>query len=107
MTLPNMQRCLLTLILVLLFSGCQSYREGGSRTVGEFTDDIAVQTKVKTKLIRDEDINGLRINVEVTRGVVTLYGRIPSKYARDKAVGLVRDIRGVKAVEDRLIVAEQ
>ena len=102
-----MQRCVLTMVLVLLFSGCQSYREGGSRTVGEFTDDIAVQAKVKTTLIRDDEISGLRINVEVTRGVVTLYGRIPSKYARDKAVGLVRDIRGVTAVEDRLVVAEQ
>ncbi len=98
-----MQRSLLLLILsIALLSGCQSYREGGSRTVGEFTDDVAVQSKVKTRLVRDDEINGMRINVEVKRGVVTLFGPIPSEYARTKAVNLIRDIRGVQEVQDRL-----
>ncbi len=99
----NLQRVLvLAVISTALLSGCQSYREGGSRTVGEFTDDVAVQTKVKTRLVRDDEINGMRINVEVTRGVVTLYGPITSEYARTKAVNLIRDIRGVQEVQDRL-----
>ena len=95
---------LLALLSLVLLSGCQSYREGGSRTIGEFTDDVAIQTRVKSSLIGDEEIKGLPINVEVLRGVVTLYGPIPSDYARNKAVQIVREIRGVTEVRDRLTV---
>jgi hyperosmotically inducible protein len=97
-----MQRLFLVTCVIALLSSCQSYREEGSRTIGEFTDDVAIQTKVKTALIRDDDIKGLRINVEVSKGVVTLYGPISSNNARRKAVKLVRDIRGVTEVQDRL-----
>lgn len=97
-----MQRFFVVTCIAALLSGCQSYREEGSRTIGEFTDDVAIQTKVKTALIREDDIKGLRINVEVNRGVVTLYGPIASNDARRKAVTLVRDIRGVTEVQDRL-----
>ena len=98
-----MQRTIfLSLFSLLLITGCQSYREGGSRTIGEFTDDVAIQTRVKTALIGDEEIKGLPINVEVVRGVVSLYGPIPSEYARNKAVNIVREIRGVAEVRDRL-----
>ena len=90
------------LLVALLLSACQSYREGGSRTIGEFTDDVAIQTRVKSSLIGDEEIKGLPINVEVVRGVVTLYGPIPSEYARSKAVGKVSSIRGVVEVRDRM-----
>lgn len=101
-----MQRFITVTLLAACVAGCQGYREGGSRTVGEFTDDVAIQTKVKTALIRDETINGMRINVEVSRGVVTLYGPIASDNARRKAVGRVRDIRGVVEVQDRLTLVE-
>ena len=99
--LRNISLLVVTLVLV---SGCQSYREGGSRTIGEFTDDVAIQTRVKTALIGDEEIKGLPINVEVVRGVVTLYGPSPSDYARNKAVEIVRGIRGVTEVRDRLTI---
>ena len=97
--LRNVSLLILSLFLV---AGCQSYREGGSRTIGEFTDDVAIQTRVKSALIGDEEIKGMPINVEVVRGVVTLYGPIPSDYARNKAVNIVREIRGVTEVRDRL-----
>lgn len=103
-TIPMRRISLVLLASILLISGCQSYREGGSRTVGEFTDDVAIQTRVKSALIGDEEIKGLPINVEVVRGVVTLYGPIPSDYARSKAVNIVRAIRGVSEVRDRLTV---
>ena len=87
---------------VLIVTGCSNYQAGGSRTIGEFTDDVGIQGAVKTALIRDDELNGLGINVEVNRSVVTLYGRIPSEYARKKALDITADIRGVQEVIDRL-----
>lgn len=94
-------------LIVILSAGCASYKEGGSRTVGEFTDDVGIQAAVKTALIRDKEISGLAINVEVSRSVVSLYGRIPSDYARQKAVRIAEGVRGVVAVQDRLTLVEE
>lgn len=91
----------------LLVSGCQSYRDGKSRTVGEFTDDTAIQFRVKSKLVRAPDVNGARMNVEVKKGVVTLHGRVDSPEMKKKAVEIVESIKGVDSVEDRLRVKEE
>ena len=89
-------------LLVCLVSACSGYQAGGNRTVGEFTDDVGIQAAVKTALIRDKELNGLAINVEVRRSVVSLYGRIPSEYARKKALDHAKAVRGVQEVVDRL-----
>ena len=68
---------------LLLISGCQSYKDGKSRTVGEFTDDTAIQVRVKSRLVRAPDVNGALMNIEVKKGVVTLKGRVNSP--RDEA----------------------
>ncbi|MEM7100792.1 MAG: BON domain-containing protein [Pseudomonadota bacterium] len=93
--------------MILILSGCASYQAGGSRTIGEFTDDVGIQAAVKTALIRDDELNGLAINVEVKRSVVSLYGRIPSEYARTKALGLAAKVRGVQEVVDRLTLVSE
>ncbi len=95
------------LTLLCLLTACASYKEGGSRTVGEFTDDVGIQAAVKTALVRDDEIKGLRINVEVNRSVVSLYGRVPSEYARQKAVRIAGDVRGVVEVRDRLTLVNE
>jgi len=100
-------RGLIVVGVIFALGACQSYREGGSRTIGEFTDDAGIQAMVKMALIRDEEINGLRINIEVRRSVVSLYGRIPSDYARQKAVRIAGQIRGVVNVEDRLTLVQE
>lgn len=89
---------------LMLAGGCQSYKEGGSRTVGELTDDAAIQTRIKFKLARSDEVKSLRVNVEVKKGVVTLYGRIETPEMRQKAVEIVKSVKGVASVEDRLTV---
>jgi len=88
--------------LALMLTACQSYLDGSSRTIGEVTDDSAILAGVKTALISDEEIKGLAINVEVSRSVVSLYGRIPSDSVRKKALALAGEVRSVRRVEDRL-----
>jgi len=91
---------------VLLLGGCASYTEGGRRTVGEFTDDTAIQTSVKMRLVRDRIIKGLKIDTEVNRGVVTLRGTVPTEEVRREAVGIAERVKGVKRVDDQLYVIE-
>lgn len=91
-------------LCLALVAGCQSYRDGKSRTVGELTDDSAIQLKVKTQLMADKNVNGFRLNVEVKRGVVSLHGRVTSQGMRERALEIAGSIKGVASVEDRLEV---
>lgn len=92
------------LCLALVAAGCQSYRDGQKRTVGELTDDSAIQVKVKTQLMAAKDVNGFRLNVEVKRGVVSLHGRVESEEMRLRALEITGAVKGVASVEDRLEV---
>jgi hyperosmotically inducible periplasmic protein len=87
----------LTLIAPLLLSAC-------GKTVGETIDDATITTRVKTALLNDPEVGGLRIDVDTFKGVVTLSGRVKSKEEEAKALGLARKIDGVKDVKSTLQV---
>jgi osmotically-inducible protein OsmY len=103
----RLQRFSIALVLVCALAGCKAYTEGSSRTIGEFTDDVGIQSSVKMVLINDDEIKGMNINVEVRKGVVSLYGRVPTEAQRKKAVDLVGRVKGVKQVEDRLTLVPE
>ncbi len=85
----------LTLIAPLLLSAC-------GKTVGETIDDATITTRVKTALLNDPDVGGLRIDVDTFKGAVTLSGRVKSKSEEDKAIALARKISGVTDVKSTL-----
>lgn len=85
-------------------AGCQSYREGGSRTVGEVVDDAAIQSRVKLALLNDPEIKALQVNTEVNRGVVTLHGRVATREQKERAASLAGAVKGVVEVDDRLSI---
>jgi len=88
---------LLALILIapLLVGAC-------GKTVGETIDDATLTTRVKTSLLNDPEVGGLRIDVDTFKGVVTLSGAVKSAAERDKAIALARKINGVKDVKSTL-----
>ena len=92
--------------LALLLAGCQAYVDGSKRTPGEVTDDTQVKVAVKLKLLNDPEVKGTRIGVSVYRGVVTLSGRVPSEYAREKAHRITAEVRGVASTVDKLTIVE-
>ena len=94
----------LTVAVLGLQAGCQTYKEGEGRTVGQVTDDVAIQTAVVSRFLADPQVKGLKIKTEVYRGVVTLYGSVPDEAARAQALQLSRDVKGVVEVQDRLTV---
>ncbi len=87
----------LTLIAPLLLSAC-------GKTVGETIDDATITTRVKTALLNDPDVGGLRIDVDTFKGVVTLSGAVKSQAEADKAVTIARKINGVSDVKSTLQV---
>ncbi len=85
----------LILIAPLLLSSC-------GKSVGETIDDATITTRVKTSLLNDEQVGGLRIDVDTFKGVVTLSGRVKSKDEEAKAIALARKIGGVSDVKSTL-----
>ena len=93
------------IMLLLVVAGCQTYLDdAASRTPGEVTDDLTIHTMIKTRLLRDEEVRGLRINVDVNKGVVTLSGKVRSEAERQRAVEVAAGIPNVARVVDNLVV---
>jgi len=90
-------RILLVVALVapLLLTAC-------GKTVGETIDDATITTRVKTALLNDPDVGGLRIDVDTFKGVVTLSGSVKSATERDKAMAIAKRIGGVTDVKSTL-----
>jgi osmotically-inducible protein OsmY len=85
----------IVLIAPMLAAGC-------GKTFGETIDDATITTRVKTALLNDPDVGGLRIDVDTFKGVVTLSGRVKTKDEEAKAVALARRIGGVMDVKSTL-----
>jgi osmotically-inducible protein OsmY len=83
------------LIAPLLLGAC-------GKTVGETIDDATITTRVKTSLLNDPDVGGLRIDVDTFKGVVTLSGSVKTKDEEAKAIALARKIGGVAEVKSTL-----
>jgi osmotically-inducible protein OsmY len=83
------------LIAPLLVSAC-------GKSVSETIDDPTITAQVKTALLGDSEVAGLRIDVDTFKGVVTLSGAVKTPAERDKAVGLARKVRGVSDVKSTL-----
>ena len=87
--------CLLA--LPLLLSAC-------GKSVGETIDDATITAKVKTALLNDPQVGGLRIDVDTTLGVVTMSGTVKSTAEEQHAVQLAHAVDGVRDVKSTLQV---
>lgn len=88
---------LATILAAPLVAGC-------GKTIGETIDDTAITTRVKTAMLNDPAVGGLRIDVDTYKGVVTLSGRVKSLGEHDQALALARKVEGVTDVKDALQV---
>jgi hyperosmotically inducible periplasmic protein len=74
------------------------------KTVGQTIDDTSITTRVKTAMLNDPQVGGLRIDVDTFKGAVTLSGRVKSAAEREQALKLARNVSGVTEVKDTLQV---
>ena len=64
--------------------------------------DAAITSTVRTALLKDADIEGTAITVEVVNGAVRLSGFVRSKHERERAGMLARQVAGVVDVRNDL-----
>jgi len=89
----------------LTLVGCSSMTGGdGTRSTGEAVDDVGIGTQVNAALAGDPDLSAYKINVDSTQGNVRLKGEVKSMALRRKAEDLARKVKGVKAVDNQLVI---
>ena len=76
------------------------------RTVGVTIDDAGTTMRVKTRLLDDPLVKGLKIDVDTREGVVFLTGSVGSEQEKQQAVKLARETEGVKDVQANLTVGK-
>jgi len=72
------------------------------RSVGEKVDDAGITMAVKSKLLDDPDVHGMKIDVDTRGGVVYLTGTVRSETEKTKVVQLAKDTKGVRDVQPNL-----
>jgi hypothetical protein len=93
---------LVLLMLIATFAACAATRT--QQSTGEYIDDSVITTKVKSLLAADDFLKSFQISVESYQGTVQLSGFVNSQKAVDKAVEIVRSVKGVKSIKNDLIV---
>ena len=71
---------------------------------GEAVTDAGITSAVKAKLLADQAVSGLAIDVDTSGGVVTLSGEVNTRAEADQAITLARATEGVSRVVDKLRV---
>jgi osmotically-inducible protein OsmY len=93
---------LLTGALIAGLAGCAS--SGTGQKTGAYVDDSWITTKVKSEMIANSDVKAHNINVDTTKGVVTLTGTAATWQESNKAAEIARGIKGVTGVENDIRV---
>jgi hyperosmotically inducible protein len=78
----------------------------GDPSLSENVTDGVILVKVKSKLAADPDVSALDIDVDVSRGVVTLSGDVPGNAQAEEAIRLARATEGVRSVTNKLDVTK-
>ena len=89
-------------VTLLLLAGCAGTQT--QQSTGEYVDDAAITTKVKSALLADKEVSGLRIDVDTKKGVVHLSGTAKTRHEANKAAELARGVNGVKSVHNNVRV---
>ena len=91
-------------IIALMLSalGCGSTPQ--QESTGQYIDDSAITTKVKTAIFNEPSLKVNQISVETYKSVVQLSGFVESAASMDKAVAIARSVQGVSSVKNDMRV---
>lgn len=77
---------------------------GEHRTFGRFVDDATTTAAVKTKLLADKNIAGMKIDVDTRGDVVTLAGQVATAEQKQLAEQIAKNTGDVKKVNNELVI---
>jgi hyperosmotically inducible protein len=75
-----------------------------SESTGQYVDDAAITTKVKTAILQDPALKVLEIQVKTYKNTVQLSGFVDTPQMIARAGDVARHVSGVAAVQNDLIV---
>ncbi len=115
---PYLLVLLLCVVMTALLSGCVLVAAGAGgtggyyvgrdkRPVGQIVDDAAITAAINTKYIGDDTISMFDVDVDTYEGLVTLQGVVGSRKARDRAIELAREVKGVTDVRSFIEIVKE
>ena len=75
-----------------------------SDNIINFADDLVISTKVRGKLILNENINSLNYSVETVNKLVYIIGIAKSQDERDLVLSIAKEVYGVEQVIDYISI---
>lgn len=79
----------------------------GKITPGEILDDTILSSKIKTELIKTEGVSSTNIDVDTTKGIVTLTGHVSSFQEKNKILYVVEKMIGNRPLVDNLKIVSK
>lgn len=78
----------------------------GERNFGEVVEDASITASVKSKLLWNSETEGLDMNVDTQRGVVTLKGNADNSARKELAGRIASNTHGVRQVINQLQIKD-
>ncbi len=91
------------LVIALLIGGAGNQMGWAAGQKVPVSDD-RITDQVRMKLTTDPDVKGGADDVTVKDGVVTIKGKVDTDRGKSKATKLAKKVKGVKSVDNELIV---
>jgi hyperosmotically inducible protein len=101
-TLTTIATSVIAIAAFTALPGCAVTR--GQSSVGEYIDDTTITTQVKARMVEDKTVDASAISVETLEGTVMLSGFAKNGTEKTNAEGIARNIKGVKAVKNQIVV---
>lgn len=76
----------------------------GRQSASDYSDDVAVATKVRTAIVGDSQLKLRQIDVNVMNNVVQLSGFVDSASEKTHAGDVARKVDGVRSVKNDIVV---
>ena len=95
---------LVCLCLITAFMGCNATQK--KESTGQYIDDSAITTKIKSGIFDDLRLKSLQIEVQTFKGVVQLSGFVDSPQNAKIAGEIAGLVPGVKEVKNDLVAKQ-
>jgi len=93
----------ITILFVLTLTPLLAQKDKDKTPV---SDDVIVD-QVKVKIADDSEIGGQAIQVDAHNGVVVLTGKVTNDKFRGKAEKVAKKVKGVTAVDNKLVISPE
>ena len=109
---------IILIIVASLSYGCTPVIVGGAavggyyvgkdeRKAGTVFTDAGITAGINTELIKAKGISSTNIDVDTYKGVVYLYGHVPSREIERRVIRIAEAHDGVKRVISKLVISSQ